>query len=333
MNISKQNPLLIELGKYLFRPRMKKDTEAKIFIHPETEQLLKINHPPIYFAGIHRSFWETTALIVQIGNNSTKTPYILMGDNLPLHNLAKKAGVIIYPRLKNKSLEAKKNSITKTKEILKEHWLNNEDIIIYPGGGRSYDGLSKPFGKMGFEIVKEVSKEKEIYIVPFVVDYHSFRDRELHTFIKYHSGEIGSAQKLTIPDWINFTQKMDTTYTRIGAPIKVNPEINTTSLTKTTYEEALNLTKILPENVLALARQRAYSSILYKSEKTNLEDVLKTLEPHKHLCELNDKEFWSAQQILEENKAPFKHPSKEDYAWSTHFVNLVKNHYEKIHLI
>jgi len=333
MELSTQNPFLIYLGKTLFKPNMKKNAKANVIIPPETKKILEQEHPSIYFAGIHRSFWETTALVVQLNEVSTKTPYIVMGDNLPLHNLAKKTGVIIYPRLKNKTLDAKKDSIIQTKKLLKAQWLHNDDIIIFPGGGRAYDGIAKPFGKMGFEVAKEVSKEQEIYIVPFVVDYHSFRDKELETFIQYGLGKDGGAQKLTFSDWINFTQKMDTTYTRLGAPIPVTPEINLVDLTKKSYNEALNLTKILPENVLALARQRVYSSILFKSEKINLEEVLKILEPHKELCELNGKEFWSAEQILEESKAPFKHPSKEDYAWSTHFVNLVKHQYTSINLI
>ena len=333
MDLSTQNPFLIYLGATLFKPRMKKNAKANVIIHPETKEILEREHAPIYFAGIHRSFWETTALVVQLNQASTKTPYILMGDNLPFKKTAKKTGIILYERTENKSIREKLVIKKQTQETLKRHWLRNDDIIIFAGGGRAYDGIAKPFGKLGFEAAKEVSKEQEIYIVPFVVDYHSFRDNELETFIQYALGKDGGAQRLTFSDWINFTQKMDTTYTRLGAPIPVTTEINIVELTQKSYNEALNLTKILPENVLALARQRAYSSILFKSEKINLEEVLKMLEPHKNLCELNNEKFWSAEQILEESKAPFKYPSKEDYAWSTHFVNLVKHQYEKINLI
>ena len=334
MKTSTQNKFLINAAKKIFSPKMKKNSSAKIYLPETTKEFLENKHPPIYFAGIHRSFWETTASIILINKISSKTPYILMGDNLPLKKIAKKAGVIIYPRLKDKTIEESKRVINETKELLKLHWEQNKDIIIFAGGGRTYDGIAKPFGKMGFEVAKQISEKQEIYIIPFVVDYHSFRQRELDTYIKAHLGEKGSAQHINILDWINFTEKMNSTYTRLGNPIKVDPEENSAKLANYSFEKALKLSKILPENILGLAKLQTYDSMIYKDLNSNLERILDKLNNHKELCELeNEDKIWTPKQILEESITPYTQGTKEDYAWSQHFTNLVKNHYKKINLL
>ncbi|MCF7872522.1 hypothetical protein K9L97_05820 [Candidatus Woesearchaeota archaeon] len=333
MELSTQNKHLIEISKKIFKPKTKKKSSAKITMPEETRKLLQKSHPPIYFAAIHRSLWETTASVVQINEHSTKTPYIIMGDNLPLKKLATKAGVIIYPRLKNKTIEESKKTITETKQLLKIHWEKNHDIIIFAGGGRAYDGIAKPFGKIGFEVAKEIAKRQEIYVIPLVVDYKSFRKRELKKFIDYHLGKKEEAQALNILDWINFTEKTNTTYTRLGEPIKITTNQHVAEITKKTFQNALDLTKILPENILALAKLKTYNSLIYKNTEYNIEKIIEKLNNHKELCELENQKELTKQYVLENSMAPFKYGTKKDHAWSQHFTNLVKHHYEKLKLI
>ena len=351
--LSEQNKLMMSLANCIFKPHMKEGAEYHLDIHPETQKIInEKGHDSILFTGIHRSFWEASGFTWIMSQESTKTPYTIMGDNLPFRKLAKKTGIIVFERPKDDSLSEGKRIKIETQQILEDHLARGDDIVLFAGGGRTYDGIAKEFGDIGFRAATEATKQRPVYIVPFVVDYRSYRTRELELFVEHHiNHEFGSAQKPKIPDWINFFQKMDELYVRIGFPIKVekaegerDKDRKVNYLRAYVFENALKLTKILPENVMALARHKVYADNPYfgsidekinafKSLAHNLNEITDVLQNHKELCEIKKKETWNHNHIVRNSITPYKFPSLEDRAWSAHFTNHVKYHYEKIGLL
>jgi len=290
-----------------------------IEIEPELTELKKENSVFLY-TGLHKSLWETTGVLSALYLSGLEIPFAGMGDNLIkgkfFHKLARKAGVFVIKRAKNRReiLESAKQ----LKEYIISFLAQAVDVMVYPEGTRKNipeRGRYGDFFPTVFEATLEYEKnKKEIvaqendlavhnsYIIPFNVDYSHVREaKEMVENIG------GKPRTLHILDSLSMIANVGHTFISFGKPIKVSDNLdkNRKELSLKVRKECLDLVKILPINLVAQSFVSCYErmsekniteiddSCILESIKRNM-DKLKDFKESFRLFSLDDSpvEIW-----------------------------------------
>lgn len=246
--------------KYLTRPHVE--------LHEETERLSKDPGTVFFYAGLHKSLWETTGIQVSLIARKIPLPYAGMGDNLVrgkfFQTLAKKTGLFLIKRATNRSemLESARH----LRQTVMTFLANGHSVMLFPEGTRKSIPSKGEYGKFfpsAFDAVLEYERQKEgiiaqypdltpadAYIIPFNVDYSRVReDTEMLETYK------GKPRTLHITDSFSMIKNIGHTYISYGEPFKVGDHLdkNRKELATITRDLCLGLVKILPINVSAHA--------------------------------------------------------------------------------
>ncbi len=242
--------------------------KPRVEIHEDVERLKKEQSVYLY-AGLHKSLWETSGVLVAFLLNikNIQIPYVGMGDNLVrgrfFQSLAKRLGIFLIKRAKSRK------EILESAKQLKEYILyfisQGLDVMVYPEGTRKSIPTQGTYGKFFptvFEPLLEYEKNKETilknnknqplyntYIIPTNVDYSKVReDKELLE-------EYKKPRTLHIKDSLKMIRKIREVYISVGEPIKVADHLdkNRKQLAAYSREKCMDLVKILPINVVARA--------------------------------------------------------------------------------
>jgi len=266
--ITKRTKFVFGTAKFLGTLGYKLLAKPRVEIHEHVEQLKKEQSVFLY-AGLHKSLWETSGVLVALLLNIKKIqiPYVGMGDNLVrgrfFQSLAKRIGIFLIKRAKSRK------EILESAKQLKEYILyfisRGLDVMVYPEGTRKSIPTQGTYGKFFptvFEPLLEYEKNKEIirgdnknqllyntYIIPTNVDYSKIReDKELLE-------EYKKPRTLHVKDSLKMIRKIRQVYISVGEPIKVADHLdkNRKQLAAYTREKCMDLVKILPINVVARA--------------------------------------------------------------------------------
>lgn len=338
LKLASQNKLIRSLQSVIFKPHMRKGAKYHLDIPDETKELVKSGDASILYMGFHRSLWETGGFNWIMHKEGKKSPYIVMGSNLKYTFLSDlfvdKSGIIVYDRDKNVN---KKELLCKTKLRLQKHFEKGDDVIMFGGGTRSYDGLPKRFGRVGFEAAINASKNADMRLVLFDVDYMALRSYEVGRFVKHIMGEKQkSAQRPKLKELINFLKGMEDIYIQVGTPLKINETDNQKTLRDDAYNSCLALTKILPVNVWATANLFAYqrNNNNRRAIIDSVEEIMDELKVHQNLLkgfgDLNSKDL--VFRIESSVKDPYINGTKEHKAWSKLYYNYVKHHLDELNI-
>ena len=260
---------------------------------------LKKKNAVFLYSGLHKSLWETTGVLSCIGIHNLPIPFIGMGDNLVKGkfyvSFASKAGAFLVKRPKSR------REVIESSQKLKTYILyfiaHGTDITIFPEGTRRNipeKGKYGDFFSTAFEALLEYEKNKEkilaeykelraldTYVVPFNIDYSKIReDREL---VK----EPGAKPRtLHIFDSLKMLKHVGDLYISFGEPIKIADHLDKTrkELAVFAREKCLELVKILPINIVALAILDAHESGQIKTDKI-LDNITKNIKKLAHLKE------------------------------------------------
>lgn len=235
----------------------------------ESMKHLKQEKSVFLYAGLHKSLWETSGILVALYLNFKKIqiPYVGMGDNLVrgriFQSLAKRIGIFLVKRANSRK------EIVESAKQLKDYILyfisQGLDVMVYPEGTRTSIPTQGTYGKFfptAFEALLEYEKNKEkllvadknlsaynTYIIPSNVDYAKIReDKELLENYK-------KPRTLHVKDSLRMIKNIREAYISFGEPISVAEHLdkNRKELAAYTREKCLELVKILPINVVARA--------------------------------------------------------------------------------
>lgn len=256
--------------------------KPRVEIHADVERLKKEQSVFLY-AGLHKSLWETSGVLVALLLNIKKIqiPYVGMGDNLVrgrfFQSLAKRIGIFLIKRAKSRK------EILESARQLKKYILyfisQGLDVMVYPEGTRKSIPTQGTYGKFFptvFEPLLEYEKNKEkipadnknqllynTYIIPTNVDYSKVReDKELLE-------EYKKPRTLHVKDSLKMIRKIREVYISVGKPIKVSDHLDKDrkQLAAYTREKCMDLVKILPINVVARAILDSVDGDCIRSDK------------------------------------------------------------------
>ena len=280
--ITKRTKFVFGTAKFLGILGYKLLAEPRVEIHEHVEPLKKKQSVFLY-AGLHKSLWETSGLLVALLLNIKKIqiPYVGMGDNLVrgrfFQSLAKRIGIFLIKRAKSRK------EILESAKQLKEYILyfisRGVDVMVYPEGTRKSIPTRGTYGKFFptvFEPLLEYERNKETtrgdnenqllyntYIIPTNVDYSKIReDKELLE-------EYKKPRTLHVKDSLKMIRKIRQVYISVGEPIKVADHLdkNRKQLAVYTREKCMELVKILPINVVARSILDSVDGARIRSDK------------------------------------------------------------------
>ncbi len=248
--------------------------------HVESDpELLKLRDEKSHlcFAGLHKSLWETTGLLVALNEEGFPIPITGMGDNLIkgafFEKMAQRCGSFLIKRARSRSelIESARSLKKDVVEIL----TRDADIMIFPEGTRKGIPSKGRYGQFYptiFEALIETEKQignQNVYVVPSNVDYSRVREDLEMVFDK-----SGTPRTLKVHDSFSMIKNLGDIHISFGKPIKVADYIKEgrKELADLTRTACTGLVKILPVNLISCA-------ILNVSEKGKItkEKVLREI--------------------------------------------------------
>jgi len=193
-----RNPVLFSIGKSFAWSIVKTRSYKNYEIPPETTELMKRQKKykdiVIYYSSPHRCMWETVGIPYAISWHGGEIPLIMMGNNLVKNETGFKervlkyvldySGVVTVEREINPRA-AVPIIISDITKILQ----SRRNVLIFPEGTRSKNGLVGNFAPAGFEgLAKAVSAGVEAYVVNVNVDYSKLI--EMETFAAYNELKV-----------------------------------------------------------------------------------------------------------------------------------------------
>lgn len=250
-------------------------------VESHTELLkLKESGAHLFFAGLHKSLWETTGILAAINEAKIPIPITGMGDNLIrgafFEKMAQRCGAFIIKRARTRSELIE--SARALKQDIVELMRRNADIMIFPEGTRKGIPTKGKYGQFFptmfealIETEKEINKEN-VYIIPTNVDYSRVREDLEMVFDK-----SGTPRTLKVHDSFSMLKNLGDIHIGFGEPIRVadHMESGRKELADLTRSACLDIVKILPINLVS-------SSILAVKEKgeLNRDAVLQEIPVH-----------------------------------------------------
>jgi hypothetical protein len=224
-----------------------------------------------FYAGLHKSLWETSGALVPLYHAGLPVPYVGMGDNLVngrfFQNLAKRVGTFLIrrPTSRRETLESARRLRSDILGLV----ARGVDLAVFPEGTRksvAKRGTYGDFFPTAFAPLLEYEQNRDrllaanpglvardLYIVPFNVDYT--RVREAHEVL----GESAARpQTLHVFDSFSMIRHIGDTYLSYGRPLRVAErlDLDRKGLAAECRRLCLDLVKILPVNVACLAALR-----------------------------------------------------------------------------
>ncbi|MCC7574048.1 1-acyl-sn-glycerol-3-phosphate acyltransferase [Candidatus Woesearchaeota archaeon] len=307
----RRNTLCLALSKTFAWPLIKTTSFKEYEVPKETKELIKRQNQKkdcaLFFAGPHRSMWETVGIPYTITKYDGDTPFALMGNNLIkketgikeaiLKYVIERSGIIWVEREKNPKAAIQK-IIQTTETILSK----NRNIMLFPEGTRSRDGLVKDFKPSILQGAINASKNTDVYIIPINVDYSKLL--EINEFAK-NSGTYTFTVK-DLNQWK--TTHLGEIYISFDKPILISPDTNRKIIAYETRKKCLDLVKIQPINIVSTAITRLNQQ-QEPLKKTNIEQtieiIMKELEPHQEKYR-GFKEYTEPNKIIKLTKQEIK---------------------------
>ena len=252
-SIVRQNEFLMKIAKGIFKPIMKGYVFSDIILRQnkgynkihieipsETREVILNNEIPKLYTAIHISFWETTGFLVCMNDMKFRVPYIVMGSNLAKNNYVKKLssefGIILHER--------NISSIKTLEKNIENYLVENNDIFVFPGGGRTYDGIPKEFKPTSFSGAINASKKREVAVINVAFSYKRVRE------VEYLVNNIGkSSQGINLKTIIEFMRPMEDIFISFSEPYYINKNDDRKEVAKYNFNMALNEIRILPNNI------------------------------------------------------------------------------------
>ncbi len=241
----------------------------------ETVRLRRLDGNVYFYVGLHRSLWETSGVQVPLLYAGLPLPYVGMGDNLVKGRLftalSKRVGtfVIHRPQTRRETLV----SARKLRNDILGYLAHGLDVLVFPEGTRkcvASHGVYGDFFATAFEPLLDYERNKDaicaanpgvsprqIYIVPFNVDYS--RVREAHELV---ARDAARPQTLQVTDSLSMICHLRDIYVTYDRPLPVADCLayDRKQLAVECRRRCMSLVKILPINVVCLAMLRLDSS-------------------------------------------------------------------------
>ena len=302
-DIAKRNKLHFALAKAYGWPAVKMTSLKEYEIPDETLALMREQHKhkqsSIFFAGPHKSMYETIALPYTITWHGGDIPFAIMGDNL-LKKVEREDGEGLPHYLKNLIIKKGMKYVLEhsgaimlnrnggREELLKlvnnttELLVKGRNVMGFPEGTRAQDGLMKNFNAALFQgVLRARAQGREVDIIPVNVDYSCLPSIDLEHFLK----EKKESYVFHVKDNKKWRRTpIEEVYISFGKPLHVTPDDNKKDLAYRTREACLDLVKIQPVNITSAAimqlqpqqNEDLQGQALYDS----IEDVLVRLDQH-----------------------------------------------------
>ncbi|MFA6089799.1 MAG: 1-acyl-sn-glycerol-3-phosphate acyltransferase, partial [Candidatus Woesearchaeota archaeon] len=158
--ISKRNEVFLALFKSILWPAVKTTSNKKYDIPEETLKLMEEQRnnkeSSIFYVGPHKSMWETIGLPYTISWHGGDIPFALMGNNLLKKETGRKEQVLKYfvERIGGIMVEREVNphaAILSLIDSVSELLINKRNVMVFPEGTRSRDGLVHAFKPATFQ--------------------------------------------------------------------------------------------------------------------------------------------------------------------------------------
>jgi 1-acyl-sn-glycerol-3-phosphate acyltransferase len=243
-------------------------THPHVEMHDEINALKHRSGPVFLYCGLHKSLWETSGVLAPLHIEGVPLPWVGMGDNL-VHGalfryLSKKIGTFFIRRPSNR--REMLESARKLRDDVLSFLAHGLDVLVFPEGTRKNipaQGRYGDFFPAAFDAALEYEHskgailasnpalvEREIFVVPFNVDYSRVREAE-----EMVGQEGGKPRTLHVLDSFSMIRHIGDTYISYGRPIRVADHLNLDrkGLAALARQRCLELVKILPVNVASCA--------------------------------------------------------------------------------
>ena len=240
------------------------------------------------YTGLHRSLWETTGMLSALNMNKLPIPIVGMGDNLIkgklFVTLAKNTSVFLVKRGKTR-----REIVESAKELRNNMYsfmAYGRDVLLFPEGTRTGIPRTGEYGGFfptSFDALLEYEKEKnsidqnkkdikilDSYIIPFNCDYSVIRE----------AGELvgfnpEKPRTLKVWDSMKMLKHIKDVYIAFGTPVKVSEHLEKSrkEIAVMIREHCMDLVKILPVNVVAIALTNALNN-----NKSDMGSIYKEIE-------------------------------------------------------
>lgn len=241
---------------------------AHVDLHPEILRLRRGGGVALFYAGLHKSLWETSGLLVPLHEAGLPVPYVGMGDNL-IHGrvfqaISKRVGTFLIRRPSDR--RATIESARRLRSDILGFLARGLDVLLFPEGSRKAVARRGTYGEFfpaAFEPLLEYERDKarilaanpdlrplDLYIVPVNVDYSRVReDRELV------APASGTPRTLHVLDSPSMIRHIGDTYLSYGRPLRVADmlHLDRKALAAECRRRCMDLVRILPVNVVGLA--------------------------------------------------------------------------------
>jgi 1-acyl-sn-glycerol-3-phosphate acyltransferase len=283
----RRSRFLLGVAKSMAWPIIKTTSHKHYDIPEETLYLMKDQYKykdsAIYYVAPHKSLWETLGIPYTISWHDGDIPFIMMGNNLVkketgirermLHYVLDRIGLVMVER-ENNPKAAISSMISNIDYILS----NNKNVLIFPEGTRSRDGLIKDFRPAGFQGVLDAAKNTAVFIVNINVDYSQLF--ELEDFMadsKRYTFKFQDSK-----DWKR--KHLGDTYITFSEPMRITPEYDRKDLARISRDICMDMVVIQPVNVLSKAmiqlNPEPNSLITGKSLDAAIEKVINDWAPY-----------------------------------------------------
>lgn len=253
----KRNRIMLSIVKGIIWPLIKTTSVKEYEIPEETQQIIRNRNSTIMYISPHKSLWETIGIPYTISKHGGDTPFVFMGNNLLKKETGLKEQIIKYvvEQIGGVSIERENNPRAKVQTLIDS--ISNilgqgNNVMIFPEGTRSRDGLVKQFKPASFQGAIDANNQgKDIQIIPINIDYSNLIE------LKEFMAEQSSKYTFSVNDSRKWKEtKLGHIYISLGAPIKVDKTYDRKELAQKVREECLDLIKIQPINILSTAIKR-----------------------------------------------------------------------------
>ncbi len=246
--------------RFLVRPHVEMDDDVAA--------LKRRGDAVFLYCGLHKSLWETSGVLPPLHLAGLPVPYVGMGDNLvkgrAFQHLSWKIGAFLVRRPANR--KEMLESARKLRDDVLSFLANGLDVMVFPEGTRKNIPEHARYGDFfptAFDAALEYERNRdvilasnpglaprEVYIVPFNVDYTRVREAE-----EMVGDGSGKPRTLHVLDSLSMIRNIGDTYLSYGKPVRVadHLDIDRKGLAALARQRCLDLVKILPVNVASRA--------------------------------------------------------------------------------
>jgi 1-acyl-sn-glycerol-3-phosphate acyltransferase len=282
-SVSKRSQSIISITDCILGTGLDLLSNTHIEMPTETNELIQKN-TNITYIGLHKSSWETLAILHAIKGQGGAVPYVVMGEGIIKNKiilyLMKKAGVITVNREGPKK-ETALGLLEKITDVL-EH---KDSLLIFPEGRKSRTGEPEKFKTTVFQGVVQATRTEPQYIVSVNVDYSQVIEENDYQY------PIGKVPKRPIRNTLRWFKHIGNTYISFSRPVLIAEGYDRKSLTEKIWTDALDLIKIQPINIVSTVLEKYLeknadsihcdNDIVSEEIYKGIDELMHDLEQHK----------------------------------------------------